>query len=389
MHSTHATTDRSAQPLHVGVFRLQMFKPSEPFIAEQVAALPTFKRTLIGRNVLGTPDTRINHIACDMLGKPASLMLAALGYSPALLRQVKAAELALVHAHFAVDGLVAQSFSDRLKLPLVTTLHGFDVTTTMRDFMRSKRPALMRYALLHKRLQQRGDLFLAVSDFIANQAQAAGFPSHRIVRHYMGIDTARFTPMPPSAPETGEVRLLHVARLVEKKGTVHLLTALANLRSKHPQARLEIIGDGPLKTALQAQASALGLHDMVRFTGSVPHSTITARMRDSHIFVLPSVTASNGDSEGLPIVLLEAAACGLPVVSTWHAGIPEAVVHEQTGLLTREHDVSALTDALDALLSSPTLRAQLGQQARTHMCKHFDIATQGHALEAIYRRVLG
>lgn len=388
MNRTIASQTSGHRPLQVGVFRLQMFKPSEPFIAEQAVALPTAKPTLVGRNVLGTPDERMAHIACEQIGRPASLLLAATGFSPSLLKSVKSAGIEIMHAHFAIDGLVAQNFSERLHVPLVTTLHGFDVTTTMADFLKSKRPALMRYALMHKRLQQRGDLFVAVSDFIANRAKQAGFPAQRIVRHYMGIDTQKFTPSESARSDSDNVRMLHVARLVEKKGTVHLLAALARLKEKHRNARLEIIGDGPLKATLQAQTASLGLEQFVEFTGSVPHSTITARMRASDIFVLPSVTASNGDSEGLPIVLLEAAACGLPVVSTWHAGIPEAVIHEQTGLLTQEHDVHALTEALDTLLSDVALRKQLGRQARDHMCMNFDISKQGLELEALYRQVM-
>jgi colanic acid/amylovoran biosynthesis glycosyltransferase len=381
---------KSGSPIRVGVYRLQMFKPSEPFIAEQIAGLPAAQAKLIGRNLFGSADSRFEHLACEQLGKVASLTLALTGYSPAFCGALKHQGLDLVHAHFSIDGLSASYFTKKLGIPLVTTLHGFDVTTSPADFLKSKRPALVRYALFGDRLRRQGAMFIAVSDFIAKKAIEAGFESNKLVRHYMGIDTDRFAPDPSEAdgtPTRGP-KLLHVARLVEKKGTRHLLEALSRLSKKHPEAQLEIIGDGPLKAELEAQVSALGLGRMVTFTGSVSHATITQRMKSSDLFVLPSVTASNGDSEGLPIVLLEAAACGLPVLSTWHAGIPEAVMHEKTGLLTKEHDVDGLTEALDALLSSAALRQNMGRAARAHVCDHFDIRKQGAALEALYQKML-
>jgi colanic acid/amylovoran biosynthesis glycosyltransferase len=374
--------------LKVGVCRLQMFKPSEPFIAEQMAAMRNSDPVLIGRNLMGKPDARFNSMACEKIGRVASLELAILGRSASFTEAVRNLDLDILHAHFAVDALSALVLKRQLSLPLITTLHGFDVTTGNMDFIRSRRPALVRYGLFGSNLRARGDLFIAVSDFIANRAVSAGFPVDRIVRHYIGIDTNRFKPSDSAASSAESLNVLHVARLVEKKGTKYLIDAFSRVCGKYPNAVLNIVGDGPMLPMLREQANSTGIGSHVKFLGSVSHAEITRMMLEADVFILPSVTATNGDSEGLPIVILEASSCGLPIISTYHAGIPEAIVDGETGYLTKEHDVVALAEALDALLESPALREQLGAGGRKLMCGKFDIRRQAESLESIYRQVI-
>jgi glycosyltransferase involved in cell wall biosynthesis len=182
--------------------------------------------------------------------------------------------------------------------------------------------------------------------------------------------------------------VLHVARLVEKKGTAYLLEAFAAIREKHPQASLVIVGDGPLRERLTRHAEELALVDRVVWVGAAQHSVVRSWLRQASVFCLPSCTALNGDSEGLPISLLEANASGVAVVATRHAGIPEAVVDDSTGLLVGERDAAALAEALDALLSSESQRKAFGERARQMTQERFDLFRQTRALEQLYEGVL-
>jgi len=139
-----------------------------------------------------------------------------------------------------------------------------------------------------------------------------------------------------------------------------------------------------MTTHFQALAAELGISKRVRFLGSQPHDVVLQLMRGAEIFALPSQTAKNGDCEGLPIVINEASACGVPVVATFHSGIPEAVLNGETGLLVAEKDNAALADKLDILLSDRALGEKMGQLGREFVCEMFDIHKQTRKLEVIY-----
>jgi glycosyltransferase involved in cell wall biosynthesis len=265
-------------------------------------------------------------------------------------------------------------------LPLITSLRGYDVTRSDRVLLRSGRFSWMRYAVGKKRLQRSGALFLAVSDALRDQAIARGYPEARTITHYNGVDLERFQPETIQAePDL----ILHVARLVEKKGTQVLIETMKHLAG----ARLVIIGDGPLRAALTRQAQELG--GRIRFLGALPSDEVTKWMQRASVLAVPSVTAADGDAEGLPNVAVEAAAAGLPVVGTRHSGIPEAVDDGTSGFLVPEHNVEALAARLAALLGSESLRREMGAAARRLAERKFDRRMLTSRLEAIYDRVAG
>jgi glycosyltransferase involved in cell wall biosynthesis len=236
----------------------------------------------------------------------------------------------------------------------------------------------MRYASLGERLRRRGRLFVAVSDAIRAKALAAGFPPERTVTHRNGVDLARFGHL--SNPEPGLV--LHVGRLVEKKGTALLLEAMAQV-----DGTLAVIGDGPLRRRLERRAAALGLGGRVRFLGSLPPDEVAGWMGRAWLLAAPSLTAADGDSEGLPTVVAEAAAASLPVVASDHSGLPEAVVDGETGFLVPEGDAHALATRIATLLLAPDLRARMGAAARRLAEERFDAVKQAAGLERLYDEV--
>jgi colanic acid/amylovoran biosynthesis glycosyltransferase len=143
----------------------------------------------------------------------------------------------------------------------------------------------------------------------------------------------------------------------------------------------DVIGDGPLRRELEALASSLGLAGDVRFLGAATNAVVQDAMRQADLFVLPSVTAANGDEEGTPTVLMEAAYRGMPVVATWHAGIPEVVADGESGMLVPERDVEALAAAIRAMLESRDQWPAMGAAGRRLVIE------RGHLLRDVAARL--
>lgn len=356
------------------IFRSPLFNASEGFVQTQAAALSRYQPLIAGLEHKG-------HVIPDLeerilLPSSAVERLAfRLGRAAPMARRLKPHRPALIHAHFATDGQLALPLARALGLPLVTTLHGYDVNRSRSSMLLSGRLSWQRHALFRRRLIEQGKLFLAVSDALRREALARGYPAERTITHYLGVDLARFE---CGEPEPGLV--LHVGRLVEKKGTAVLLDAVARL----PGARLVIVGDGPLRSGLERRAAALGLGARATFLGALPAAEVATWLRRAWLLAAPSVTAKDGDAEGLPTVIVEAAAASLPAVGTDHAGIPEAIVDGETGFLVPERDSAALAERIGALLASPDLRGRMGAAARALAERRFDSRLQAARLEELY-----
>ena len=364
-----------ARPV-AAVFRSPVFNASETFVSGHAAGLVRYQPLMVGLEDKG-------HVPAGLAGRVLlasggeRLRLKLLGAAGGFARRVRPFAPALVHAHFGTDGVLALPIARALGVPLVTTLHGYDVTRSQAALLGSGRLSWMRYALGRARLARGGALFLAVSEAIRGRAIAVGYPSERVVTHYNGVDLARF-----AVGDGGDGRtILHVGRLVEKKGTADLLRAFAVVRGTNPDARLAIVGDGPLRGDLERLAGELGLGAAVRFAGFQP---VGEWMRRSAVLAAPSVTARDGDAEGLPTVIVEGAASGLPVVGTRHSGIPEAVLDGVSGFVVPEGDVGALAARLGELLESAELRARMGAAGRALVEAKFDAAKQIVRLEGMY-----
>jgi glycosyltransferase involved in cell wall biosynthesis len=190
----------------------------------------------------------------------------------------------------------------------------------------------------------------------------------RCIHH--GLDLAEFRPLrrPPHRP-----RILAVGQLKEKKGFRDLLEACRLLLDRGVDVECEIVGEGPQRAELEALLDRRSLRERVRLLGSLPHDAVIARYAEAGVFVLPCVIGSDGDRDGIPNVILEAMAMELPVVSTRHSGIPEAVEDGVTGLLVPPGDEGALADALERLLSDPDLRERMGARGRERVAECFDV----------------
>ncbi len=372
----------------VAVFRQNLFRISEPFITEQAQHLRRHDPVYLGRRRFGEPPDGAEALALQDLG--GGCRLPRIGWQMLTrapgpyLRLLGERRPALIHAHFGVDGVHALPLAQRLRVPLVTTFHGFDATLSTAALLAS--PAWANYPLFRARLAREGDLFLCVSAFIRDRVLERGFPEARTLVHHIGVDCATMRPR-DAGEETPTI--LHVARLVEMKGTRTLIRAFSALPKRHAEVRLVIIGDGPLRRSLQALVRSLGLERRVRFLGALAHAQALAWMRRAAMLVLPSVRTGRGRVEGLGMVLLEAAATGVPVIGSAVGGIPEGIVDGQTGYLVPSRDVAALAARMQELLDDPALRARMGVRGRAFVERRFDIGRQTERLEALYEGLTG
>ena len=281
----------------------------------------------------------------------------------ALLRLARAKRPAAIHAHFFIpQGIVAVLVGRILNIPVVITGHGADVCG-----LRGR-----LWHTLRKAVSSRAEVITVVSRDMATKlprvTSLRGEPPNVMP---MGVETEHFA-AEPEPGENSDLAVLFVGRLAKKKGVEYLLRAFPDVLSRHPDARLLLVGDGPCRAELETMSSQLGVADRVRFAGAQPAAALPRFYRSSDIFVLPSVVARSGDTEGLPAVLLEAFAAGRPAVATSAGGIPEVVIHGRTGLLVEPESPPALAAAINQLLDSPAQARRMGALAQRWVRRKLD-----------------
>ncbi len=367
------------------IFRSQLFKISESFIANQAEPLKDFMPIYVGRKSFGLAPENAKVVSLDAASKSENFKYVLCRDTSHLVEKVSSFYPKLIHAHFGVDSVYAMNLAKELDIPLVTTFHGFDATTTNSALLFSAKPAWINYLLYRKHLVKKGDLFICVSDFIKEKVIALGFPEEKTVTHYIGIDTNITRDV---SEKSSYKTILHVARLTEQKGTKYLIDAFSLIHKKDKNVRLVIIGAGPLEEKLKDQVRNVKLAKQVCFLGAKPRKEVLDYMQKADVFCLPGVTSDSGNAEGLGMVLLEAAVYEVPVVATFHGGIPEVVINEKTGYLVPEKDVEKLAEKLLLLLNDEGLRREMGQAARKMVEVKFDIKKQTKKLEVLYKTVL-
>ncbi|MDJ0702079.1 MAG: glycosyltransferase [Leptolyngbyaceae cyanobacterium MO_188.B28] len=370
----------------VVMFSSLLLPPSQTFIKAQAEELQQFIPYYVGcRRVQGLtlPEDRTRVInQGNLLGVAQEVLFKVSGFAPKLYQEVKQLNPVLIHAQFGLSGALALPWARSLKIPLLVHYRGADATI---------REEHARYSSLNhwtyfrqlEALKQEARLFLTVSKFIGDKLLEQGFPPEKVRPHYHGVDVTQFCPDPAVSRQPA---VLFVGRLTEKKGVQYLIEAMAQVQAILPETELVMIGDGDLRPELEALAAKKLRR--YQFLGVQPQTVVKEWMNRVSILAAPSVTASQGDSEGLPNVVLEAQAMGLAVVSTLHAGIPEAVIHEETGFLAPERDVEKLADYCLRLLKDPELRNRFSATGREHVENNFNRHRQTRVLENIYQDIL-
>lgn len=286
-----------------------------------------------------------------------------------------------LHAHFASDPTTVALLAARMAgLPFSFTAHARDI---YHDYVDPETDAAKRRAKL-----MAAAFTVTVSDFNLRHLTAlCPEAATRIHRIYNGIDLSSFRPADPAKRKAG--RILAVGRLVEKKGFHDLIDACAILAERGTDFDCRIIGDGPLHGALTEQITTLGLDRHVQLLGPMPQEKLTHILDEASLVTLPCIITSDGDRDGLPTVLLEAMAKGLPVVTTTVTGGPEIVTEGKTGQLVPPGDPVALAAALQNLLCDPARAIWMGQAGRLRAEAQFDLSASSAALAGLFHKACG
>ena len=292
----------------------------------------------------------------------------------------------LVHAHFGPSGYAFLRARRLFRIPLVTSFYGYDINQ-----LPDTRP---EWRERYKALFRLGDLFLVEGGHVKQALAAMGCPEERIRIQHLGIDLKRIR-FVPRTQEAGEpVKVLVAASFREKKGLVYGVEAMGRIMKVRPDLRLRmtILGDSSgspgeeqEKRRITEAITRLGIAGNVIMKGYMAYPAFIEELYRHHIFLAPSVVASDGDSEGgLPVSVLEASASGMPIVSTTHCDIPEAVIDGVTGYLAPERDIEALAARLQMLALDPATRERMARSGRVHMETNYDVRIQAQRLEEIY-----
>lgn len=281
----------------------------------------------------------------------------------------------IIHCQFGTQGPCALKLKQlgATNGSIVTSFRGYDVTRVLAE-----------NPVFYDELFRKGSLFLPVSRNLADRLRSAGCPADRIEVLHSGIDCTRFTFSERHKSKKEVTRLLGIGRLVRKKGWVYAVEAVANARRAGCDIHFTLVGDGELRHEVETAIDKYQLRDWVTLSGWCDHDEVTQFLRESHILIAPSITTEDGDQEGIPNVLKEAMATGLPVLSTWHSGIPELVEDEVTGYLVPEADVERLSERLIQLCDHPEQWAEMSRDARMKIEAEFDTEKINSRLEQLY-----
>jgi colanic acid/amylovoran biosynthesis glycosyltransferase len=274
-----------------------------------------------------------------------------------------------IHAHWAgTSATLAMLASQTSGISWSCTAHRWDISENNLLRLKARRACFIRAISVHG---------------AEELARIVGDPSWAPWLLHMGVTLpSRPTSSPPEPP----LRVVTAARLVEKKGHVYLIDAAKRLQGRGVSIRVEFAGDGPLAPSLQEHVVHLGLANDVVFLGGIPHHELLREMSGGrwHVSVLPSIVTTSGQLEGIPVSLIEAMACGLPVVATESGGIPE-LLSDGAGLLVPPADSEALAEALERIAGDPALRTTLAERGRRRIEEAFSVAEIASALHSRFR----
>ena len=282
----------------------------------------------------------------------------------------------IVHAHFGPQGVVLAPVAQSLGIPLVVSFYGYDISRFLQ---------LPNWEGRYQKLGKQASRIIGISNHICNRLEEIKIPKEKIECIHLGVDISRFEYSDPFEEfDGGVVRCLHVGRLVEKKSPRRLIRAIQLAQHElgaFTELHLTIAGDGPLMSMTEEAVKSSGLEGRVSLLGAVPHQRVVALMQNTHLYTQHCVTASDGDQEGQGVTFVEASACGRPIVSTKHNGIPDVVLDGKTGVLVDEGDVHAMGKAIASLARDPEMWTELGRAGRAHAERNFSI--QGQTAEQI------
>ena len=367
------------------LFSTSFLQYSQTFIYDELQFHERYKMDVFCNERLNTDQFSYDRVFHPPPNRLSQSLYRNVGYWPGFESHFRKKNYALIHAHFGTGAIYALPYARKYTLPLVVTFWGNDVSA----LIGSQRylPSRWRYVYKARKILDRADLVLTVSDEMKQILEEYSGYSDKIRRYQPGVDTQKFSPLEVAKNPSSPVELLLIGRFVQKKGHIYALKALKKVIISGREARLSFIGDGPLKTECQHFVQKNDLTTKVRFMGKMTHQEVSSRLAASDLLLMPSIVADNHDREGSPTVVKEAGACGIPVIGSYHAGIWETVVDGKTGYLLPERDVDGLADRIISLIDQPEMIQTFGSQARQRIKQYFDAKKQVATLELLYDSV--
>ena len=294
----------------------------------------------------------------------------------------------IVHCQFGIYGMQGKYPEDAgvlairslglLRGKLIVGFRGWDISWYVKQ----------KGEDVYQELFESADFFVTNCNFFRDRAIEIGCEPHKIAVVGSGIDCDKFVYQPRYLPDDGTIRLATTGRLIEKKGIEYGIRAVAILAKQYPQIEYNIIGDGCLKAELHQLILELGLENKVHLLGWRKQQEIIDLLNRSQIFIAPCVTAKDGNQDAPVNTLKEAMAMGLPVISTYHGGIPELVEDGVSGYLVAERDSEAIADRLQHLIANPHLWQNMGEKGSQFVKEHYDIDRVNDDLVRIYHKCL-
>ena len=296
--------------------------------------------------------------------------------APFLAKQLLKRGVTHFHANFATLPATAAMFGSRLTgIPFSYKYHAFDIYARSWRLTNCLERAKIHDASFVTTAHRHGKHYL--SSKFGRQV------SEKLKVEYIGIDTNEFRPHRESTRSC--TNFLAVSQLFEKKGIRYLVEACGLLRNIVFPFNCIIVGDGPLLGPLRQLTRDFDLDSRVQFTGATSHAQVKQYLESTDVFVLPCIVAKDGDRDGIPTALIEAMACGIPVITTPIAGIPELVINERTGMLVEPKNADQLSDMMLSVASDHKLRQRLGHAAREYVEQHFDTMLNARRMAALFR----
>lgn len=304
----------------------------------------------------------------------------------------------IIYCHFGPDGYCGLYLKKHYGLTgkLVTCFRGDDISKLLRPHQynkRTKRRGIFTvpcyYTTMYTELFAQADHFLPVCNYFKKKLVSLGCPSKKITVQHSAIncDLFAYQERKPLSPKKN-INIITIGRLVEKKGIKFAIRAIARLVKTYPRINYTIIGDGPLYKKLEILIQRLHLEKNITLQGWLNQEEIRNYLFTADIFLLPAITAHDGDEEGISNVLKEAMATGLAVVSTYHSGIPELVKNGISGYLVKERNVSTLTHKMNNLIKKPNKALKMGMAGRAFVEKEFETTRQTIKLSKLFEQLV-
>lgn len=293
----------------------------------------------------------------------------------------------IIHSHFGNFAWFEMPIAKRINSAHIVTFYGYDVNRFPRIFPEWQK----RYKELFKHV----DKVLCEGPYMAGDIKKHGCPPSKILVHHLGIALGNIAFQPRKWEEGSPLRVLLSGNFVEKKGIPFALKALGRIQKKVP-LEITIIGDAKRQPRCIAEKEkiikAIAENDLsanTRMLGFQPHTVLIEEAYSHHVFISPSITASDGDTEGgVPVTIIEMAATGMPIVSTKHCDIPEVIIDGESGFLAPEKDILALTEKINALIEQKNNWFRFLEKARQHIEQEYNAEKQGLKLSKVYIDVL-